>query len=557
MELKIKQISSLEKITARNFKAFEDMSEVSEVTALRGERVSYQIGIYAEDFRYHTRIWAESALGDKVQLFHAADVAVDNPTESCVTDENYILNAPGLLPDVLIPIEKPENRLYIYRNIKFVWVKIDIPNDLAPGRYDITVNFGVEKDGDLSDNFILTASKTFTVNVLPAILPKAKTIYTRWIYLDCIAEAHNVEIFSDEHWSLIEKYIAAAADVGINMLLVPVHTPPLDTEVGTARPCVQLVDIEKQRDTYVFGFERFTRYISLCKKYGIKYYEIAHMFTQWGAAFAPNIMVTENGEESYMFGWHVSADDESYVDFLKQYISAIYAQLELEGIVENTYFHISDEPKAEQLEKYKTALNIFKPLIGKSKIFDALSNIEFYNEGLVKCPVTSVKAIHEFLTHNIEDQWVYYCCHPERVFPNCFIAMPSARIRVIGLMIYKYNIKGFLHWGLNYYNASRSKYRIDPYITTSADGAFSSGDAYILYPGKNRVYGSTRGEMMYQAMEDIAVCEKLEELIGHEEVVKMIDTAAGRDLRFDDYPTDNAFLENLRSAMVAKINALS
>ncbi len=552
MEITVKQISSLEKITSRNYAALNAMREVSATTVLRGERVSYQIALCAEDFRLHTRVWAESALGE-VKLFRAADVAVDNPSESLVTDENFILNEPGILPDVLIPIVSPENRVYTYKNIAFVWVKVDVPENIKPGKYEITVHFGVEKDGDMSENFALAFSKTFTVEVVDAVMQKPSTVYTRWIYLDCISDAHNVEIFSEAHWELIDKYIAAAADVGINMLLVPVHTPPLDTEVGTARPCVQLVDIEKQGEKYVFGFDKFKRYVALCKKHGIKYYEIAHMFSQWGADFAPNIMVSEGGEKSYLFGWHVKADDERYVSFLRQYIAAIYAELESEGIAEYTYFHISDEPHVDQLEKYRTALNIFKPLIGKSKTFDALSHIEFYDEGLVECPVTSVRVIHEFLKRNIPNQWMYYCCHPERVFPNSFIAQPSARIRVLGLMLYKYNIKGFLHWGLNFYNAARSKYRINPYVTTSADGAFSSGDAFILYPGKNEVYGSTRAEVLNQAFEDIAVCETLEKKIGRDAVVKMIDDAAARDLRFDDYPCDNDFLENLRRDMVAKI----
>lgn len=45
------------------------------------------------------------------------------------------------------------------------------------------------------------------LDVLPLELPRQEPIYTQWFYSDC----------------------------GINMILTPVHTPPLDTEVGTAR----------------------------------------------------------------------------------------------------------------------------------------------------------------------------------------------------------------------------------------------------------------------------------------------------------------------------------
>jgi hypothetical protein len=36
----------------------------------------------------------------------------------------------------------------------------------------------------------------------------------------------------------------------------------------------------------------------------------------------------------------------------------------------------------------------------------------------------------------------------------------------------------------------------------------------------------------------------------------MIDEAAGRDLRFDDYPSSNAFLEGLREKMIAAIEEI-
>ena len=42
------------------------------------------------------------------------------------------------------------------------------------------------------------------------------------------------------------------------------------------------------------------------------------------------------------------------------------------------------------------------------------------------------------------------------------------------------------------------------------------------------------------------ICSALEELIGKDAVVAMIDEAAGRNLRFDDYPCSNDFLEGLR-----------
>ena len=313
------------------------------------------------------------------------------------------------------------------------------------------------------------------------------------------------------------------------------------------------MDIEKKGGKYEFSFEKFTRFVEICKKCGVKYYEIAHMFSQWGAKSAPNIMVTENGKTGYMFGWHTDAASKEYEEFLKQYIASIRGALEKEGIAENTYFHISDEPSDESIGDYERAKNIIKPLIGNSKTMDALSHPQFCEKGLVECPVTIINEIHKFLEYGFENQCVYYCCFPQDIYPNSFLAMPSGRIRILGFLMYKYNIKGFLHWGFNFYNSALSKYPINPYVTTSADGAYPSGDGFIVYPGVNDVYGSVRGEVTFRAIQDMNLCFALESLVGREAVVAMIDRVAGRDLRFDDYPCDNEFFDNLCGEMIEEI----
>ena len=171
----------------------------------------------------------------------------------------------------------------------------------------------------------------------------------------------------------------------------------------------------------------------------------------------------------------------------------------------------------------------------------------------MKCPVTSIAHIAEFLQHDVPEQWVYYCCGPQTVFPNSFMAMPSARVRILGFLMYKYNLKGFLHWGFNFYHSAVSLYPVDPYLTTSVDGAYPSGDPFIVYPAKDGVYPSIRGEVTFHAMQDIALCRTLEAKIGRSAVVEMIDRAAGGELRFDRYPQEAAYLESLHDAMVKRL----
>lgn len=538
----VKQISSLEKVRSNEIL---ECNEIFRKTCLKGERFSYQISAKSAEGKNGV-IEVNSPFGDNVKIYSVLNAVMDMPItdDASNSDINYITQEPGLMPDILRPIEEMNNVFMYWHSTKSLWVEVNVPVDFPAGTYCVEIRCN---DIDTKEPIFIKKMEIEVCN--KEILPQS-LIYTRWFYADCIADYHGVEVYSEEHWRLIEEYIKNAVDVGINMILVPIHTPPLDTAIGTARTCVQLVDIEKKGEKYIFDFSNFKRFVDICKKCGVKYYEMAHLFSQWGAKCTPNIMVTENGVKDYMFGWHVASNSDEYISFLKQYVEAISNELKAEGMSEYTYFHISDEPSLDNIDTYKIASDILRPLLGDSKTFDALSKIEFYENGLVECPVVSIEHIEPFLEADIKNLWAYYCCVPQKTFTNSILAMPSSRVRALGVLLYKYDIKGFLHWGLNYYNGQVSRYTINPYITTSADGRFPSGDPFILYPTKDGVHGCIRGKVTREAIEDMNICRTLEQYIGREAVVKMIDDEAGMDVRFDNYPVDKEYLPRLTDKMI-------
>ncbi len=545
-----KQFSAMEKI---NCTGEIDAPEITCVQGIPGERLFYQV-VFGSNYGVPAFIRVESDLGSAVRVYAEKEVYADRPHTHDIEDDNYLFHEPSFVPDVLIPLEDQKGMVSLIAKKAVLWVRIDLPRDTAVGDYAVKISCGLHNFESIHAPVIESAEVTMSVKVTSGVLEDPDVRYTRWFYADCIATAHGVEIFSEAHWKLIEQYIAAAADVGINMILLPVHTPPLDTEIDTARPCVQLVDITKGGQGYTFGFERLERFVSLCKKWGIRYYEMAHLFTQWGAEAAPNIEVTVDGVKQLYFGWHVPADAPEYVAFLKEYISAIVKELKRLGIAENTYFHISDEPQEGHMDKFRIAYNTVKPLIEGSRHMDALSHVSFYEKGLVECPVTAIHRIEDFLRHDIPEQWTYYCCEPQQTYPNSFLAIPLSRVRILGYLMYKYNIKGFLHWGYNFYNTVRSHYAINPYLNTSADGIFPSGDGFIVYPGPDKVYSSLRGEMTYRALEDIGLCRTAEKKIGREAVIAILNREFGEELRFDRYPRDNAYFERVTQKLLEAID---
>ena len=247
-------------------------------------------------------------------------------------------------------------------------------------------------------------------------------------------------------------------------------------------------------------------------------------------------MVEEFGRQTKKFGWHTNADDSEYIEFLDAFLPALTSYLKQKGIDKKTYFHISDEPNETHLESYKKARTIVKKHLSEFKIIDALSNIEFYKKGLIDIPVAATNHINSFLEEDIKERWTYYCCGQSKDVSNRFFAMPSVRNRVIGSQLYKYDINGFLHWGYNFYYSQHSKRVINPYITTDADGAFQSGDAFSVYPYNDEVAESIRIKVFKDALQDLRAMKLLEKYKGKEFVIKTIEEEMNCEILFDKIP---------------------
>jgi len=531
--IRAKIISSLEKVRLIN--KLEDFEEVKVLKAARGERISFQV--VAEDppskeapraMGLHLAL--RSKLSKYIKGFFVGQVPMALPAYLERCSGEYLTKEPGLIPDVLYPLKKQKYYTQTYSLVNF-WYTGELPEDLAPGKYPVCITLKGVKDG-------VNAKVRVVIEVADAVLPKSDLRFTQWFHCDCIATHFGVKMQSEKHWKLIEKFIETAAHTGINMLLTPIFTPPLDTAIDSYRKTMQLVDITKDGDAYSFGFEKLERWVSLCKKYGITYFEMAHLFTQWGACATPKIEALVDGKPTRIFGWDVPSDSPEYAAFLKQFLPALLTELDRLGIRENCYFHISDEPNISpdrpDFINYGKAKELVKPLLKGCKIMDALSNVEFFDNGLVEFPVPSTDHAAAFLERDIEERWCYYCCSQGKLVANRFMSMPSYRNRVTGLQLYMNDTVGFLHWGYNFYYSRHSEFVIDPYLVTDAVHAFPSGDSFSVYPYENGAIESLRAVVFYEGLQDRMLLKALEEKIGKEAVKKTVREIAGRDVPFTE-----------------------
>lgn len=534
MDFKTGQVSSLQRVF---LDGRCDLTEHNCDSVLKGERYSYQIA-YKSSEKFFAEIVIDSPLSQFITVRSVGNVPSELPVyeSDCEFCER---NEPGLFPDVLFPIEN--NRVLIKRqNFYALWITVDLPKDTDAGDYEIKIK--LKKDGEtISENI-------FGLHVINAVLPEQKLIYTQWFHSDSIANYYKIPVFCEKFWALVESFIKAAVHTGVNMLLTPVFTPPLDTEIGGERLTVQLVDVKLENGKYSFGFDRFIRWVRLAQKCGIKYFEISHLFSQWGAKYTPKIMAEVNGSQKRIFGWETSADSIEYAEFLSAFIPQLIKVIRSLGIEKSTFFHISDEPNEGQIESYSMAKSTVAPLLEDFPIIDALSDYSFYESGIINNPIPCTNDIESFIEKGFPHPWTYYCCGQGGKLSNRFFGMPLSTTRIIGFQLFKYGIEGFLQWGFNFYNSQYSLRSIDPFAVTDADSAFPSGDSFTVYPGKSGAIESVRSEVFFQALQDMRALTLLCDRIGKKRTIAAVEADFGI-ITFFDYPRGTEKMLNLRKSV--------
>lgn len=544
MSIEIRCLSSLEKVFAD-----EELcaAPCPRVTALRGERVSFQIACRTPDEeRVFVRAVARTALGAPIELYDVGQVPVTYP---CFVnnDDNYLRKTPGLYPDPLFP-HAGEMRV-VYGQWRALWVSLIVPADAPAGASALTVEL---YRGNTDERL---AEAAFTIGVVGAALPPQTLIHSEWFHVDCLATYYGVPVFSEEHWRILGAFMRNAAAFGVNLLLTPVFTPPLDTQVGGERPTVQLVEVEPANGGYRFGFDRLDRYMDLAEASGIRQFEISHLFTQWGAAHAPKVIARVDGEEKRLFGWETDAMDPVYVAFLRAFLPALRDHLTAKGRFDRCLFHVSDEPTSEVLDSYRRAAALVQEELPSCVIMDALSDYAFYESGAVRHPVPAIDHLDPFLEHGVPGLWTYYCCSQGRQVSNRFMSMPLCRTRILGAQLFKYHLQGFLQWGFNFYYNQYSRHEINPYIETGAEDSFPAGDAYLVYPGPDgEPLPSIREFAMLEGLQDLRALQLLETKLPHDEVVSLLEQDGPVNLR--EYPCTAQMLLAMRERINRKIQEL-
>lgn len=490
----------LETSLKRVFPGSKPGSSQLELLAARNGRIAFQACLRndrAAVLNGECKVTGSDDLRPQVRLVRCVPMPHFTPgTASKELDGLEFL--PGLVPDMLWPTSKVRAGPYESRSF---WITLNIPADAKPGPREFTVTLAVP---DLKQTVELPVKLEVSELV---IQPRRDFSVIHWWRGEATWDFYKTGMFEDERWwQLTKDQLADMLAHGSDVVYVPVFFNRRET---FKRPCQLLIVNEPEPGKYVFDWSRVKRFTDMSKQIGFKQFEWSHMWIYWGVK-NPMRVYKQVGDE-YVMLWKpdISGFSDTYISFLKQFLPEFHKFLLAEGILEGSYFHLSDEPGAGQhIINYRKARGILRDLAPWMKVMDALSNIEYGKEGLTDIPIPIVSAAQAYIDAKIP-HWVYYCCAPHGPWLNRFLDTPLPKVRMSGWLFYRLGAKGFLHWGYNYWHKMEREEIGDPFHDASnADWPnIPYGDPFMIYPGPDGPIDSIRWEVFADSLQDYAILQ--------------------------------------------------
>ena len=104
------------------------------------------------------------------------------------------------------------------------------------------------------------------------------------------------------------------------------------------------------------------------------------------------------------------------------------------------------------------------------------------------------KRLREKLERLGKEIWMYVS-GPRNLYPNLAVDFPAVEPRIIPWMCWKYKIKGFLYWCVNFWSD-------DPWKEAMNTPWHQNGNGYLYYPGENGPVASIRLKVLRDGLED-------------------------------------------------------
>ncbi len=379
--------------------------------------------------------------------------------------------------DTLIDISPGEKAVLL--------VSIEVPEDAETG---------VSKGKVTINGKGTSVTKTLYIKIYDVTLPRQTLKISNWFVTDRFSfmnKGLEVKYGSPEFWTCMDAVVNLAADFGQNVWIIRETGKPVMNEGG---------DIG-------FDFTDFDNSVQfIMDRADVKLLEGDHLAYRanggWIDPFLVNVPVFNNGEFTIE---RLPYDDIRTEEYIRSYITALEKHLKEKPLADGsgTWFdiyaqHIADEPIVLNIKSWEGIAGQVKAASHEMKIIEAYRT-ETHDPSLIDIIIPQLDEFEWSVYRTTEsEKWFYTCMYPRYTYANRYVNQPLIKARIMHWINFKYDARGYLHWGLNYWIKGR-----DPYDDVSVpENDWPGGDAYIIYPGYMKVYPSIRLLAMRDGIND-------------------------------------------------------
>ena len=512
---------------------FMDIS--SEADVAKGETATFQFVIRANEGLHDVKVELGNVKSldtgkvvslEGAKVYFVGHVHVGRTQLEPGTD--IIHSASNFYPDPLTDDETVDVPAAVTTS---AWISIPIAKDMEAGKYEAEVVMEGVCEGER-----VKRQTTVAIHVYSTVVDKQTLKITNWYqpgfsYVD----GKDVPQFSERWWNLMEEMADYMKKYRQNVVKID----PLGLAEYTF----------KEGKVVGIDFMRFDKVVNFFKEKGILEIiaggHIAGRKGGWTSEFGYFMPIELNNETTIKW---VDCENAEAKEFYKLFFKELLGHLKQQGWLDMYIQHIADEPIKSNAQSYISISSYVKRLAPNLLIVDACHTKDLDNQIDVWIP--QLNYLHKDFDFYKSQQekgkivWFYTCVWPQGEYANRYIQQPLIKTRLLHWINYKYDIGGYLHWGLNFWRGE------DPMVETAAvqsDGlVLPAGDAWVLYPYKKHLIPSIRLEAMRDGIVDYELLRLLEQK--NPELAKRLVNAMVYE--FDKYDMDIVHFRKIRKQLL-------
>ncbi|MEG1574785.1 MAG: DUF4091 domain-containing protein, partial [Bacteroidales bacterium] len=364
------------------------------------------------------------------------------------------------------------------KHVRPVWCSFEIPRDITPGDYVVTLNL---KRGPVTLNTL-----NITIHVLDKTLPKPSDYVFNvdiWQQPYSVSRYYKLPKWSKEHFDAMRPMMKALARAGQTSISTEIiYEPWGDQSHDKFDPMIET--IKKRDGSWSYDYTVFDKWVEFMMDCGINKEIKCFSMVPWDMSF-------RYWDESagYYKTLYAQSSSQAYRDFWTPLLTNFATHLKEKGWYDITTICMDERGIGAMMDAYNLLQSVVPGMrmsLAGAYHKELLDKLYYYGlqygEPFTKADIESRKAKGLITT-------LYTSC--SQVVPNTYTFSSPAEMTCLSIHSMQCGVSGFMRWAYNNWGEDPlrdSRYRL-----------WGAGDPFLIYPGFR---SSVRFERFIEGVQD-------------------------------------------------------